>query len=89
MSATPRYYHADEQGSSGELKDSSNDNHAAGHFQRPHRENHELELGVTEIAEGRTDVQRNVAISGGLANSEFRAKWQTYRPEWLGAFVGE
>lgn len=84
MSQTPRYYQADE--SSNEHKDSGG--HDTG-FQRPHREHHELELGVTEIAEGRTDVQRIVATSGGLANSQFRARWQTRKPEWLGAMVAE
>lgn len=34
-------------------------------------------------------MQRQVAISGGLANSQFRARWQTHRPEWVSAFIAE
>lgn len=82
----PRYYQADEQHSP-EHKHSGSEEHA--HFQRPHRDNHQLELGVTEVAEGRADVARQVAISGGLANSAFRAKWQMYRPEWVSALFAE
>ncbi|CAO1630218.1 unnamed protein product [Parajaminaea phylloscopi] len=86
MSTTPRYYQADEpRSSSTDRKEEHNESH----FQRPHRDGNQLELGVTEIAEGRLDVQRQVATSGGLAASQFRARWQTYRPEWVSAFVAE
>lgn len=47
------------------------------------------ELGITEIAEGRTDTQRQVVASRGISTSQFRAKWQTRRPEWLAAFLAE
>lgn len=47
------------------------------------------ELGITEIAEGRTDAQRQVVASGGISTSQFRAKWQGKKPEWLCAFLAE
>lgn len=48
-----------------------------------------IELGLTEVAEGRTDVQRSVVASAGLDHSRFRSKWQTIRPDWLSAVIGE
>lgn len=47
------------------------------------------ELGLTEVAEGRTDVQRNVVATAGLDHSHFRSRWQTIRPDWLSAVIGE
>lgn len=59
------------------------------HFQRPHREPGQLELGATEIVEGRLDVPRQVAPSAGISTSHFRHVWDQYRPEWVGALVAE
>ncbi|PWN50989.1 aquaporin-like protein [Violaceomyces palustris] len=59
------------------------------HFQRAHRAPGELELGVTEILEGRADAQRKVAATSGLSEWKGRHVWESNRPEWVSALVAE
>ncbi|PWN35790.1 aquaporin-like protein [Meira miltonrushii] len=92
MSHQPQYRPADDDHSSHDDKHVEHDHQnqeALHHFQRPTRTPGQLELGATEIVEGRYDVQREVVASAGIANSHFRHVWDQYRPEWLSALVAE
>lgn len=96
MSATPHYITAEDGKSSDELKGNNyHTGHAAAaghgshHFQRPHRTAGQLELGATEIVEGRSDVQRQVVASGGISQSRFRHVWDQRKPQWLMAALAE
>ncbi|PWN86782.1 aquaporin-like protein [Acaromyces ingoldii] len=59
------------------------------HFQRRHRASGELELGATEIIEGRFDIQRQVVASSGLADSKLRHLWEQIRPDLVSALFAE
>lgn len=87
---SPQYISAEDDKSSEEGKDPQ---HQTGgghhHFQRPHRNPGQLELGATEIVEGRFDTQRQVVASGGISNSHFRHVWDQYKPQWLMAGLAE
>ncbi|GAK65302.1 aquaporin-like protein [Moesziomyces antarcticus] len=84
---TPSYIPADQLQHDVSDKDAgSNSSH---HFQRAHRKNGELELGVTEILEGRTDVQRQVAHSSGLADWSGRVKLEQAMPKLIPALIAE
>ncbi|GAC72099.1 aquaporin [Moesziomyces antarcticus T-34] len=84
---TPSYIPAEQLQHDVSDKDAgSNSSH---HFQRAHRKNGELELGVTEILEGRTDVQRQVAHSSGLADWSGRVKLEQAMPKLIPALIAE
>lgn len=74
---------------SAEDNKSSEENYEHKAFQRPHRNPGQLELGATEIAEGRRDSQRQVVPSAGLANSHARHVWDNYKPNMLVAGIAE
>jgi len=93
MSHQPQYRPADDDHSSHDDKhvehDHVQDASSIHQFQRPARTPGQLELGATEIVEGRFDTQRQVVPSAGLANSHLRHVWDQYRPEWVSALVAE
>ncbi len=85
----PTYVPADQLQTHHDLSDKDAGSAESHHFQRAHRRNGELELGVTEILEGRTDVQRHVADSAGLANWSGRVKFEQAMPRLIPALVAE
>ncbi|PWY97625.1 aquaporin-like protein [Testicularia cyperi] len=85
--ATPTYIPAEHLAQQDHSdKDGSASSH---HFQRADRGRGELELGVTDILEGRTDVNRTVAQSSGLSDWSGRHKWEANRPDWVGPLAAE
>lgn len=85
-SATPNYISAEHMTHDTSDKDGSNSSH---HFQRAHRGRGELELGVTDILEGRDDVNRHVPATGGLSEWKGRHKWEQWRGDMIPALVAE
>lgn len=84
---TPSYIPADQLTHDASDKDANSA--SSHHFQRAHRKNGELELGVTEILEGRNDVQRHVASSSGLADWSGRVRFEQSMPKLLPALIAE
>lgn len=85
--STPNYIPADQL--QHDVSDKDNNSNSSHHFQRAHRKNGELELGVTEILEGRTDVQRTVATSSGLADWSGRVRLEQAMPKLIPALIAE
>ncbi|SOV03848.1 related to aquaporin 3 [Ustilago sp. UG-2017a] len=85
--STPNYIPADQLQQ--DVSDKDNHSNSSHHFQRAHPKNGELELGVTEILEGRTDVQRTVAHSSGLAHWSGRVRLEQAMPRLIPALIAE
>lgn len=83
---TPTYIPAEHLEAGDKDQTSSQESH---HFQRRHRKNGELELGVTEILDGRADVSRPVAPASGLSEWKGRHVWEANRPPLVSALVAE
>ena len=84
---TPSYIPADQL--THDFSDKDANSASSHHFQRAHRKNGELELGVTEILEGRSDVQRHVASSSGLSDWSGRVRLEQAMPKLIPALIAE
>ncbi|CDU26004.1 related to aquaporin 3 [Sporisorium scitamineum] len=85
---TPSYIPADQLHH--DTSDKDNTSASSHHFQRAHRKNGELELGVTEILPGRTDVaSAQVAHSAGLADWSGRIRFEQAMPRLILALIAE
>lgn len=87
--ATPNYIPADQLNNHNDASDKDGHSSSSHHFQRAHRKEGELELGVTEILEGRTDVQRTVATPAGLADWSGRVRLEQAMPRLIPALIAE
>ncbi|SJX62556.1 related to aquaporin 3 [Sporisorium reilianum f. sp. reilianum] len=73
-----------------DVSDKDNTSASSHHFQRAHRKHGELELGVTEILQGRTDVaSAQVAPSAGLADWSGRVRLEQAMPRLVPALIAE
>ncbi|TKY86197.1 hypothetical protein EX895_005022 [Sporisorium graminicola] len=85
---TPSYIPAEQLQQ--DVSDKDHNSNSSHHFQRAHRKNGELELGVTEILQGRSDVpSAQVAQSAGLSNWSGRVRWEQAVPRLIPALVAE
>lgn len=85
---TPVYIPADQLHN--DVSDKDGNSASSHHFQRAHRKNGELELGVTEVLQGRTDVpSAQVAQSAGLSNWSGRVRLEQSMPKLVPALIAE